>query len=372
MSSQLRPKRSYAAYSSALLGLLSLFGVLCFHFPDLLTSREFRAVYSETFARHLLLVGLVAAFLLGTLAILRDRNKRIALIGVGGATLAVLLGGTNVQFDSIGKTSYALGLDWFVISLFFSALVFVPIERFLGKRAISPLRPGWRTDLVYFFMSHMLVQFILILVTASTSTIAGIAAFPALKDAIQSLPVWVQFLLAVFVADMAQALLHRAYHNIPWLWRFHAVHHSSREMDWLAGSRIHFVEIVLTRSAVLLPLLILGFSTSAVNAYVVLVGLQAVLAHANLGIRFGPLEYLFVLPRYHHWHHARQKEFIDVNYAIHLPLVDMLMGTFKLPRDQSEWPGEYGVMKLETVPRGIVEQHLMPFRGKKEYDDYVA
>jgi lathosterol oxidase len=354
-----------------LLGLLSLFGVLCFHFPELLTSREFRAVYSETFARHLLLVGLVAAFLLGTLAILRGRDRRVALVGVGSATLAVLVGGTNVQFDSIGKTSYSLGLDWFVISLFFSALVFVPMERFLGKRDISPLRAGWRTDLAYFFMSHVLVQFILILVTASTSTIAGLAMFPPLKAAIQSMPVWGQFLIAVFVADLAQALLHRAYHNIPWLWRFHAVHHSSREMDWLAGSRIHFVEIVLTRSAVLLPLLILGFSASAVNAYVVLVGLQAVLAHANLGIRFGLLEYLLVLPRYHHWHHARQKEYIDVNYAIHLPLVDMLMGTFKLPRGQEDWPQEYGVMKLETVPRGIVEQHLMPFRKKKDYDEFV-
>src|SRR5688572_3533252 len=105
MSSLPRPKRSYTAYTSALLGLLSLFGVLCFHYPELLTSKEFRAVYSETFARNLLLVGLVAAFLLGTLAILRGRNRRIALIGVGSATLAVLVGGTNVQFDSIGKTS---------------------------------------------------------------------------------------------------------------------------------------------------------------------------------------------------------------------------------------------------------------------------
>jgi sterol desaturase/sphingolipid hydroxylase (fatty acid hydroxylase superfamily) len=367
-----RQRRSFFAYSSALLGALSLFGVLCFHYPELLTSKEFRAVYSETFARNLLLAGLVVAFALGTLAILRDRNKRVALIGVGGATLAVLFGGTNVQFDGIGKTPYSLGLDWFVISLFFSALVFVPLEHYLGKRRISPLRPGWRTDVAYFFMSHVLVQFILILVTASTSTIAGLAAFPVLKNAIQSLPVWAQFLIAVFVADLAQALLHRAYHNVPWLWRFHAVHHSSREMDWLAGSRIHFVEIVLTRSAVLLPLLILGFSTSAVNAYVILVGLQAVLAHANLGIRFGVLEYLLVLPRYHHWHHARHKDYLDVNYAIHLPLVDMLMGTFKLPRRQQEWPEEYGVMKLETVPRGILHQHAMPFLGKKKYDDYVA
>lgn len=363
--------RLFLPYASALLGILSLLAVLCFHFPELLTSKEFRAAYTESFARNLLLVGLVASFALGTLAVLRGRHKRVALIGVGCATVAVLMGGTNVQFDAIGKTPYSLGLDWFVISLFFSALVFVPLEHYLAHRPLSPLRPGWRTDVAYFFMSHVLVQFILILVTASTSTLAGLAAFPALKSAIQSLPVWAQFGLAVFVADLAQALLHRAYHNMPWLWRFHAVHHSSREMDWLAGSRIHFVEIVLTRSAVLLPLLVLGFSAQAVNAYVVLVGLQAVVAHANLGIRFGWLEYLLVLPRYHHWHHARHKDYLDVNYAIHLPLVDMLMGTFKLPRDGS-WPEEYGVMKLETVPRGIVAQHLMPFQGGRRYDDHVA
>jgi len=220
-------------------------------------------------------------------------------------------------------------------------------------------------------MSHVLVQFILILVTASTSTVAALTVFPSLKALIQSMPTWLQFLVAVFVADLAQSLLHRAYHNTPWLWRFHAVHHSSREMDWLAGSRIHLVEILLTRSAVMLPLLVLGFSASAVNAYVILVGLQAVLAHANLGIRFGWLEYVLVLPRYHHWHHARHGDYIDVNYAIHLPLVDMLMGTFKLPPDRS-WPAEYGVMKLETVPRGILRQHLMPFRSRKTFDDHVA
>ncbi|MBP9536061.1 MAG: hypothetical protein KBE68_08715, partial [Pseudoxanthomonas sp.] len=77
--------------------------------------------------------------------------------------------------------------------------------------------PG-TADLAYFFVGHVLVQFILILVTASTSTVAALAAFPALKAAIQSLPVWLQFLLAVFVADLAQALLHRAYHNTGWLW----------------------------------------------------------------------------------------------------------------------------------------------------------
>src|SRR5690606_17130620 len=124
--------------------------------------------YTEQFARNLLLVGLIAAFVMGTVAILRGRNRRVALLGVCSATLAVLLGGTNVQFDPIGQTPYSLGLDWFVISLFFSALVFVPLEKLLGRTGQATLRPQWRTDLAYFFMSHVLVQFILILVTAST------------------------------------------------------------------------------------------------------------------------------------------------------------------------------------------------------------
>lgn len=363
-----KPRRSWFAYLSALLGVLSLIGVLCFHFPELLTSRDFRQVYTEQFARQLLLTGLVLAFVLGTVAVLRGRNPKVALVGVAAAALAVLLGGTDVQFDSIGQTPYSLGLDWFVISLFVSALVFLPIEHFLHVRPQSPLRPEWRTDLAYFFLTHVLVQFILILVTASTSTVLAFATFPSLQASIQALPVWVQFLAAVFVADLAQATLHRGYHRIPFLWRFHAVHHSSEHMDWLAGSRIHLVEVVLTRSAVLLPLLVLGFSTPAVNAYVILVGLQAVLAHANLGLRFGWLEYLVVLPRYHHWHHVRDPAWVDRNYAIHLPLVDMLMGTFRLP-PAGEWPSSYGVLKPETVPEGIWRQQWMPFSRRKVWRD---
>lgn len=365
------PARSWMAHMSAGLGILSLMGVLCFHFPELLTSKEFRATYSETLARNLLLIGLIAAFAMGTLAILRNRNRRIALTGVISAALAVLLGGATVHFNEIESTPYSLGLDWFVMSLFFSTIVFVPIERMLHVRNQSPLRPEWRTDLAYYFVGHILVQFILIAVTASTTTMDALIASDTVKAAIQSWPIWLQFILAVFVADVFQAGLHRIYHNVPFLWRFHAVHHSSRHMDWLAGSRIHLIEILLTRTAVLTPLVVLGFSAPAINGYVILVGVQAVLAHANLRINFGWLEYVLVTPRYHHWHHARHADYMDVNYAIHLPLVDMLMGSFKRP-PANTWPDEYGVMKLETVPTGIVAQTLMPLGGKKTFDDFVG
>jgi sterol desaturase/sphingolipid hydroxylase (fatty acid hydroxylase superfamily) len=371
MPTKAKQRPSWLAHISAGLGLSALIGVACFHFPDLLTSKEFRATYTEGFARSLLLFGILASFFTGTLAILRGRSRTEALIGVGSATLAVLFGGATVSFGAINQTPYSLGLDWFVVSLFFSALVFIPIEKMLAVQPMSPLRPGWRTDLGYFFLSHVLVQFLLIAATATTTPIAEAISIDAVRTTLQAWPVWVQFLLAVFVADLFQAGLHRAYHKVPMLWRFHAVHHSTRHMDWLAGSRIHVLEIIATRSAVLLPLVVLGFSAPAINAYVILVGIQAVLAHANLRVNFGWLEYFLVVPRYHHWHHARHKEYLDVNYAIHLPLVDMLMGTFRRP-PPGQWPEEYGVMKLETVPEGIGKQLIMPFQGGKKFETYVG
>lgn len=352
------------------MGVLVLLSVICFHFPEQLTSQEIRAVYTEQFARTLLLIGLACSFTLGTIAILRNRQRRTALTGVLTSTAALFLGGATVEFDRINSTPYSLGLDWFILALFFSALVFIPLEHYFGRKELSPLRPGWRTDAAYFFSSHVFIQFILIFVTATTTFITGFFAIPGLKDWVSGLPFIAQFLLAVFMADLAQAIIHRAYHRITTLWRFHAVHHSSRDLDWLAGSRVHFMETVATRGVVLLPLLICGFSQEAVNAYVILVGVQAVVAHANIGVNFGWLEYVLTLPRYHHWHHARHKDYWDCNYAIHLPIVDMLMGTFRLPKDGS-WPEEYGVLKLETVPEGFLAQHIMPFQGGKTYDDYV-
>ena len=102
-------RRSWFAYISAGLGLSSLLAVACFHFPELLTSREFRQVYTESFARNLLLAGLVVAFVLGTVAILRGRDRRVALVGVGSSTLAVLAGGRWATRSPVRHAS--MGID---------------------------------------------------------------------------------------------------------------------------------------------------------------------------------------------------------------------------------------------------------------------
>jgi lathosterol oxidase len=86
---------------------------------------------------------------------------------------------------------------------------------------------------------------------------------------------------------------------------------------------------------------------------------SAVLAHANVDWPEGPLRSLLVTPRYHHWHHARHADYVDANYAVHLPLIDLLLGTYRMPR--GDWPEAYGVLE-PPVPDGFLRQFVFPLR----------
>ena len=169
--------------------------------------------------------------------------------------------------------------------------------------------------------------------------------------------------MVFLTADLAQYWLHRAYHEVPLLWRFHAVHHSAKSMDWLAGSRQSLFELIGTRLAVLAPIFLLGFSQRVVDVYILVVGFQAVFDHANVSAGLGPLKYVIVTPNFHHWHHSRDTEAIDKNYAAHFAFLDYLFGTAaKADRD---WPDRYGVVG-DYVPLGFVKQQLFPFIGSTE------
>ena len=110
------------------------------------------------------------------------------------------------------------------------------------------------------------------------------------------------------MADLAEYTVHRLFHRVPWLWRFHAVHHSSLAMDWLAGSRLHLVDAVVTRALSYVPIYILGFSETAMFVYVVWVVIQATFIHANVRWKFRPIRWLLATPAFHHWHHSAAPE----------------------------------------------------------------
>ncbi len=347
---------------SVLLGGMGLFAVFCLLFPSLLTVPEARALYPMPYIRALIHIILVTGFLFGVICICLRKWRWLGIIGVGCTLTAALLGGSQVPIEGELTKGPYLGLDWFLLNLIFFSAVFVPMERIFARVNQPIFRKGWRTDIVYFFMSNLLVGFTTLMTMKPAMVLFTWAVSANFQHAVQSQPVVLQFLEVIFIADLFQYWVHRAFHTFPSLWRFHAVHHSAEAMDWLAGSRLHLVDAVATRAIIFLPFYVLGFSQAALLAYVIVASLQATFIHANVRWTFGPLRWLTVTPQFHHWHHGADDVAIDKNFAVHLPVLDIMFGTFHLPK--GEWPASYG-MKENPVPEGYAKQMVWPFRKSK-------
>jgi lathosterol oxidase len=341
------------------LGALSLLAVLCFRYPELLTTPELRAVYPMPLVRGVLFAALLASQALGLVSIVLQRRFGLGLAGIALSGAAILAGGAWVEVEGPVASPRYVGLDWFVLDLLVLALVFVPLERLFARLAEQPvLRRGWRTDLAYFFVSHLLVQVTVLLTMAPATLLFGRLVHGGFQAAVASQPLALQFLQALLLADLFQYGIHRAFHRVPWLWRFHAVHHSSERMDWLAGSRLHLFDVVVTRAVSFAPLYLMGFAEPALLAYLFFVSFHAVFIHANVRFRFDALRWLVVTPRFHHWHHAA--EVVDVNFAVHLPWLDRIFGTAHLPE---RWPERYGIAG-DLLPDGWWHQLVYPLRAR--------
>lgn len=347
---------------SVVLALVGLLAVLCFHFPAYLTIPDARDIYPVPVVRGLLHVVLVAAFLLGFASVMLRHSKRLGLVGMGIVLAAALLGGSRVPLDGPLSSDHYLGMDYALLILILYSAIFVPLEKLFGRLEQEVFRKGWRIDFTYFFVSTLLVQLTTYLTLQPAVVLFGWATFPEVQSFIRSQPYWLQFLEIMLLADLVQYWIHRMFHEVPWLWKFHAVHHSAEVMDWMAGNRIHIVDLAVTRSLIYVPAFVLGFADAPMVAYIVFVSLHSVFIHSNLRFEFGPLRWLFATPQFHHWHHTAEDEGIDKNYAIHLPILDWVFGTFHLPGKR--WPELYGV-RNNDVPESYFAQWVYPFRRRK-------
>lgn len=345
---------------SAFFGFLAFGGVLCLHFPQLLTSPELRPYYAMHTIRLLIQLLIVAAIVFGTISALLRKKKTLGFAGMLFAAAALAWGGSSVQINDNLRDGPAIGLDWFLLDLLLMALIYVPLERLWPQyREQGTFRKGWAQDVVYFMSTHLPLQILSFMVLLPATLATKYLGIPALQAIIARLPWLLQFFLAVLVADIAEYFVHLAFHKVPFLWRFHAVHHSSKALDWIAGSRSHFVDDTLVRGLVLAPLM-LGFSRSIILWYLIFVTLHATWVHCNFAPNAKWLEKFLIMPRFHHWHHTSQKEGIDKNFAIHFPWIDKIFGTYYYP---DTWPEKYGLDGEEVSPN-FVGQTIDPFLGK--------
>jgi lathosterol oxidase len=348
---------------STFFGLLSLGAVVCLHFPQLLTSPELRSYYPMPVMRMLIQAVIVAAIVFGIASAVLRRKKILGLAGMVLALAATLLGGSSVQINEPLHAGPAIGLDWFLLDMLLMTLIFSPIEvLWPAYRTQSVFREDWLLDIVYFLSTHLPIQLTSFLILLPATQLSTYLAIPGLVAATASLPWLVQFFLAILVADLCEYAIHRLFHTVPFLWRFHAIHHSSKALDWIAGSRSHIVDDIVVRAFMLVPMMFL-FPHDMIVAYLFFVTIHATWTHCNFGPTLRWLEPYLILPRYHHWHHTSQKEAIDKNFAIHFPWIDKLFGTHYLPEEG--WPNTYGLHQ-ETLPAGFWAQTFYPFTRKRK------
>jgi sterol desaturase/sphingolipid hydroxylase (fatty acid hydroxylase superfamily) len=263
----------------------------------------------------------------------------------------------------------------FLMGFAFLTVVFSAIER------LSPSIPGqgwWRrgtrTDLVYWLATPLVFKplaralaIVCVVVLALVATRGAVVKGDAVRawavnghGPLAALPRGLQAFVALLVADFAGYWLHRLFHRRT-LWRFHAVHHSSVALDWLASVRLHPVNESLNSLLSAIVLVGLGFRGDVLQGVIPFFTLYAILLHANVSWSLGPLRYVLASPRFHRWHHTSQEEGLDKNFAGLFPVWDLIFGTFYMPPGRI--PVTFGLSR-EAVPEGFWKQLWWPFQRR--------
>lgn len=228
-----------------------------------------------------------------------------------------------------------------------------------------------RLDLIYWFFTPLVTRaatrialglVFLALAASQGITLDELRRVAATRQTwATSLPLWVQVPLVLLLADLLAYCSHRLFH-CRWLWPFHAVHHSSRTVDWLSSVRLHPINDAVSRIVQVLPLYWLGFNGAVLVALVPFLTLYALLLHANVRWSFGPLCHVLASPTFHRWHHTSETEGLDTNFAGLFPFIDLAFGTFYLPAGRE--PQHFGLSGEDDVPAGLLGQLAYPFRSR--------
>jgi len=249
------------------------------------------------------------------------------------------------------------------------SLAFVVFERLFPWRAGQALlRPGWARDLGFLAWNGHLYS----LLTAGVNGWLAAQATGLLQKAglrldvspLAGWPFWVQGVALLVVADFLQWCVHNLLHRVPALWTFHKVHHAITTMDFVGNFRFHWMEIVVYKSALWLPLALLGASGEAAFVVALVSTVWGDLNHANLNLGLGPLGRVFNSPRMHLWHHDQSDEGGTAkNFGIVLSLWDHLFGTAYWPRDRS--PARLGYPGIEEMPGGLLAELAWPLSKRR-------
>lgn len=256
-----------------------------------------------------------------------------------------------------------------VISFALFAMLFFVVQRIWpsipGQRTF---RRGFLTDLGYWAFTPLVTRAVTPLAVALALVPVALAngvapgqleTFVQGHGPLAGQPLWLQAIQIFVIGDFIGYWQHRWFHG-GWRWRFHAIHHSSVELDWLSSVRQHPVNDMLARIITAVPIVALGYNVAAVALFTLVATIYAITLHANLSWTYGPLRYAIASPAFHRWHHSCEAEGQDKNFAGFLPVWDLMFGTFHMPEGRR--PELFGV--ADPVPGGLLGQLIYPFRRR--------
>lgn len=245
------------------------------------------------------------------------------------------------------------------------SLLFLLAERLRPARPAQPLlRRQWANDLFYLVFNghvHALVAggWAAALALQTRELLGPWLAFAGPDEGLSTLPALAQFAILLPATDLLQWGVHWLLHRVPWLWQFHKVHHSIRDMDWAGNFRFHWMELVVYGTLLYVPLALLGGDPGPIFAVAIASTFWGHFNHANLDLGLGPLAWVLNSPRMHLWHHdASDEGGAAKNYGIVFSLWDRLLGTLFWPRDRA--PARLGYAGDDELPRDLPRQLLFP------------
>jgi sterol desaturase/sphingolipid hydroxylase (fatty acid hydroxylase superfamily) len=253
------------------------------------------------------------------------------------------------------------------IALLILSAIFFVIERVVGRNRHRPLfRQGWFTDVCFWFLTPLFTKVLsraVIIFPALILIGLGVVTAEGLKSGtyqgfgpLARQPFWLEIIEIYVLFDLTGYWSHRLFHRGRW-WPFHAVHHSSEDLDWLSSVRVHPVNDFVTKLCGVTPFLLLGFKPVAALSAAPFFTLYAIFIHADVDWDFGPLRYVIATPVFHRWHHCKDRDAWDKNFAGLFVFWDILFGTFYMPKGRV--PENFGIP--EEFPKDIVGQILHPF-----------
>jgi sterol desaturase/sphingolipid hydroxylase (fatty acid hydroxylase superfamily) len=259
--------------------------------------------------------------------------------------------------------------NYFYWLLGLSAVVYGLELLFPWRKNQSKIRKDFWLDLFYVLFNFFLFSLIgynalsMVAVQFTTDVLNSFGITHMTAITVQSWPVWLQLVTMFIIADFLQWNIHRLLHRVPFLWEFHKVHHSVKEMGFAAQFRFHFLETIVYKSLQYIPLGMIGFGIQEFFIVHMLAVFIGHLNHANINWDYGVFRYLINNPKMHLWHHAKElpdSHRYGVNFGISLSIWDYLFKTAHVPYHKANL--ELGFEKDENYPTGFIDQVIEPFK----------